>query len=131
MRMWMINPAWMCRKHLLGEHVELHMFVGTVNKGISVDGYLSGNLMEPASMASRHAELVAEMERRGYTHRSPLPASIPLPEKDAGTRVDTAASTAELFRRCPECAGRFAASKPSEGLKAENNSCQVLLPTYN
>ena len=23
MRMWMVNPKIMCRKHLLGEHVEL------------------------------------------------------------------------------------------------------------
>ena len=32
MRMWMIDPTMLCTKHLLGEHVELHMFVGTINK---------------------------------------------------------------------------------------------------
>ena len=26
MRMWMVNPRIMCRQHLLGEHVEIHMF---------------------------------------------------------------------------------------------------------
>jgi len=26
--MWMTPPAGMCRKHLLGEHVELHMLLG-------------------------------------------------------------------------------------------------------
>ena len=25
MRMWMVNPKMMCNKHLLGEHVELHL----------------------------------------------------------------------------------------------------------
>ena len=28
MRMWMVNPGFMCNKHLLGEHVECHMLVG-------------------------------------------------------------------------------------------------------
>ena len=36
MRMWMIDPKLLCRKHLLGEHLEIHMFVGTINKGINV-----------------------------------------------------------------------------------------------
>ncbi len=28
MRMWMVDLAWMCRRHLLVEHVELHTLVG-------------------------------------------------------------------------------------------------------
>ena len=24
MRMWMISPEWLCRKHLIGEHGEIH-----------------------------------------------------------------------------------------------------------
>lgn len=45
MRMWMVPPELMCRQHLLGEHVELHMFVGAINKGTSVvtlPGYCEG-----------------------------------------------------------------------------------------
>lgn len=106
MRMWMVDPKVMCRQHLLGEHVELHMFVGTLNKGISVAGYLADNLMEPASLEARHGELVAEMTRRGYNHKSPLPAARALPPKDAAVRIDAAASQAELLRRCPACAKR-------------------------
>ena len=45
MRMWMVDPKIMCRKHLLGEHVEHHMFVGTINKRISIVGYLRDNLL--------------------------------------------------------------------------------------
>lgn len=33
MRMWLVPPSHMCRKHLLGEHVELHMLLGTLKKG--------------------------------------------------------------------------------------------------
>lgn len=44
MRMWMVPPRHMCRKHLLGEHVELHMFVGSIKNGVRVEGYLANNL---------------------------------------------------------------------------------------
>jgi hypothetical protein len=30
MRMWMVPPKVMCRKHLLGEHVEIHMLAGSL-----------------------------------------------------------------------------------------------------
>ena len=36
MRMWNVDPKLMCNKHLLGEHVEMHMFFGTIQKGISM-----------------------------------------------------------------------------------------------
>ena len=72
MRMWLVPPSHMCRKHLLGEHVELHMLLGTLKKGKSITGFLSGGLVDPCRMYKRHGELVREMERRGYAHNSPL-----------------------------------------------------------
>ena len=33
MRMWLVNPALLCRQHLLGEHVEMHMFAGHILEG--------------------------------------------------------------------------------------------------
>ncbi len=36
----MVDPTIMCRNHLLGEHVEIHMFVGTIDQGQSVRGFL-------------------------------------------------------------------------------------------
>lgn len=103
MRMWMVDPATMCRKHLLGEHVEIHMFIGTLRKGLNMDGYLSGNLLEPSALLQRHEELAAEMERRGYKHRSPLPQPGPYPAEWDKVRIDRASALAELHRRCPEC----------------------------
>lgn len=108
MRMWMVDPKIMCRQHLLGEHVEHHMFVGTINKGISIDGYLRDNLLEPLSLLTRHVELVREMESRGYNHKSEL-LSVDLSrmdEKQFFTKIDREKSLAELIRRCPECAAR-------------------------
>lgn len=102
MRMWMVDPETMCRKHLLGEHVELHMFVGSIKRGVSMAGYLSGGLLEPASLWTRHDDLVTEMERRGYNHSSTL-EPITLPDEWLGVMVDEVGSKEELHRRCPEC----------------------------
>ena len=65
MRMWMVPPRRMCRKHLMGEHVEIHMAVATLRLGRSVDGFLEKGLLELRSLKSRHDELAAEMLRRG------------------------------------------------------------------
>ncbi|MFR8275029.1 MAG: pyrimidine dimer DNA glycosylase/endonuclease V [Desulfovibrio fairfieldensis] len=52
--------------------MELHMLLGTLKKGKSITGFLSGGLIDPCRMYKRHGELVREMERRGYAHNSPL-----------------------------------------------------------
>ena len=70
--MWMIDPTMLCRKHLLGEHVELHMFIGTINKNKKLNGYRENGLVEVHNIKSRHAELVSEMKSRGMNHNSPL-----------------------------------------------------------
>ena len=97
--MWGVNPKLLCRKHLLGEHVEVHMFVGTIRKGISLAGYVRDGLVEVHSLRKRHEELAAEMARRGYNHQSPLPSF----EERVEGRVDSFANLQELIRRCPTC----------------------------
>lgn len=72
MRQWLVNPNVLCRKHLLGEHVECHMFLGTIKKGSSLSGYISGGLVEVDKIVKRHRELADEMEARGYKHQSPM-----------------------------------------------------------
>jgi len=89
----------MCRKHLLGEHVEIHMTVATLRLGRSVDGFLEKGLLELRSLKSRHDELVAEMRRRGHHHRSPLGR---VPRRTEG-KVNRRANLIELARRCPDC----------------------------
>jgi len=114
MRMWMVDPKLMCRKHLLGEHVELHMIVGAINKGKSLEGFLVDNMLEPVSIRGRHEAIAKEMARRGYNHKSPLPThQIVLPTSILlkGKRIlaidiiiDRKAAWLELTNRCPECA---------------------------
>ena len=99
MRMWGVEPALLCRKHLLGEHVEMHMFVGSIRKGNSINGYVSSGLVHVPSIASRHDALASELTRRGMSHRSPL---LPFESPDIGG-IDVWANLAELCQRCPDC----------------------------
>jgi hypothetical protein len=75
MRIWDLPPDRLCRQHLLGEHRELHALWTILSTGRA--GYANhpetrrwrGKL---AALYARHEALVAEMERRGYRHGSPL-----------------------------------------------------------
>ena len=79
MRIWDVPPDRLCRNHLLGEHAELHAVWSILTQGKS--GYANhpetlrwrGKLK---ALFSRHEQLVAEMESRGYKHGSPLPAGL-------------------------------------------------------
>ena len=102
MRMWNVNPELMCRNHLLGEHVECHMFVGTLNKNKNVDGYLKKGLLEIHNIEKRHEQLVKEMKKRGYNHKSPLPNY----KKIKRGKVDVGKNKKELFKRCKRCGKR-------------------------
>lgn len=70
--MWMVNPKVMCRNHLLGEHVEVHMFAWNIDNKRAIDGYLANGLLEIHNLYCRHEEIKKEMMRRGYKHNSPL-----------------------------------------------------------
>lgn len=99
----MVPPAKMCRKHLLGEHVEIHMAVASLRLGKSVDGFLAKGLLQLEKLRSRHDELVREMERRGYRHRSPL-TDVP---RRRGGKIDARRNARELGERCGECRKRM------------------------
>ena len=98
-----MDPKVLCTKHLLGEHVEMHMFVGTIVRGKSITGFIKTGLVEVHSIAKRHERLVREMERRGFEHKSPLPR---FKSYSAG-RVDRRKNLQELAKRCPECRKRI------------------------
>ena len=95
----MVDPRVMCRKHLLGEHVELHMLVASMRNGISLQGFFDNKLIETHNVIRRHEQLVREMKRRGFNHASPM---IKVPKRRAG-RVDRRANLIELARRCEHC----------------------------
>ncbi|MGB8196515.1 MAG: pyrimidine dimer DNA glycosylase/endonuclease V [Acidimicrobiales bacterium] len=96
-----MDPALLCRKHLLGEHVECHMFRGSLLKGRSLQGFLASGLLDSRVLARRHDQLAKEMNRRGYLHASPLPRDFDA--SAAAGDVDVATALQELAARCEEC----------------------------
>lgn len=113
MRMWMCNPKILCQKHLCGEHLEMHMFLGALKKRKKVDGYLKNNLLEPLKLAKRHDELSEEMTNRGYNHKSPFGKFNEcgeitcLPPYQRIWTIDKKSALKDLLDRCPECRKRF------------------------
>lgn len=108
MRMWMVNPQVMCRQHLLGEHLEIHMLRGNIVKGKSVFGYIMNGLIEFNSLFERHNELVNEIKLRGYNHKSPLKDFVVKNGSDLlrQSKVNKKKSLKELLYRCKECRKR-------------------------
>ena len=75
MRIWDLPPHLLCRKHLLGEHRELHALwtILTENRlGYRNHPETKRWVGKLKALYRRHQALVAEMEERGYRHRSPL-----------------------------------------------------------
>jgi hypothetical protein len=97
--MWLVNPKLMCDKHLLGEHVEMHMFVGAIRKGISIQGYIDTGLVETERIKDRHDEIANEMSSRGMRHASPMDSLDITP---AG-KIDIVKNQIELCYRCRRC----------------------------
>lgn len=102
MRMWMVDPRYMCDRHLLGEHVECHMFAGCINKKKPLSGYVRNNLFDAASLTRRHDRLAREMKARGFRHQSPLAGY-----KGRSTPIDSRTSLRDLMQRCPRCRERY------------------------
>lgn len=75
MRIWDVNPGYLARQQLLGEHRELHGLFNILHLGKR--GYANhpetrrwvGHL---AALRCRHDLLVEELLLRGYHHQSPL-----------------------------------------------------------
>jgi hypothetical protein len=104
MRQWLVNPKMLCDKHLLGEHVEAHMFIGALIKKRSIAGFISKGLYDSSKVYSRHDELVIEMTNRGINHKSPL-LSIEIPVVESKVNIEN--NIQDLKNRCVECRKRI------------------------
>ncbi|MBU0676099.1 MAG: DUF1722 domain-containing protein [Proteobacteria bacterium] len=75
MRIWDINPGYLNRQSLLGEHRELHGIVSILvngKKGYSRHPETLRWLGYGWALQQRHRLLAAEMALRGYTDRTPV-----------------------------------------------------------
>jgi hypothetical protein len=105
MRMWGIDPKKLCNQHLLGEHVEMHMFLGCIKKGISLKGYYENKLVCTDLIKKRHDDLAVEMISRGMKHISPI-TEIDFFKDFKYGEIDLEANTDELTSRCSKCKER-------------------------
>ena len=119
MRMWLVDPKFMCNQHLLGEHVEMHAFIGTIKKGISIKGYITKGLVEPEKIQERHDELVLEMKSRGMKHNSPMFTNITFWNGDKGY-VNIQVNLTELSNRCEKCRKRIGEITKNENVFYEH-----------
>ena len=75
MRIWDINPGYLNRQSLLGEHRELHGIVSIITnnkKGYSKHPETLRWIGHGWALRQRHKLLVAEMDLRGYKDKSPV-----------------------------------------------------------
>ena len=98
MRMWCVPPQLMCRQHLLGEHVELHIIVSHIVRGQKLDGFYAKGLIDTKLIKKRHADIVEELSNRGWEHKSPLPEFT-----DPQKGFITDRSLDALLERCSAC----------------------------
>ncbi|MGC9335913.1 MAG: pyrimidine dimer DNA glycosylase/endonuclease V [Anaerolineae bacterium] len=101
MRIWDIPPERLCRKHLLGEHSELHGVWSILTQGKR--GYAnhpevlrwSGKLR---ALYLKHEEIVAEMLARGYQHNSPLDPDLATGQEVQEAFVDSPEEQVRILR---------------------------------
>lgn len=105
MRIWDVAPSLLCRKHLLGEHRELHGLWNIYTLG------RQGYRLHPETVRwegklralyDRHQSLVDEMERRGYRHASPLDVELATGSAVQDRYVDTPEEQLRILRE-KEC----------------------------
>lgn len=101
MRIWDIPPKKLCRKHLLGEHSELHALwtILTKNKkGFSRHPETLRWKGKLKALYLRHEDLVREMKRRGYRHQSPLDRHLAQGKNKQEDFVDSLEEQARILK---------------------------------
>jgi hypothetical protein len=103
-RVWDVDPALLCRAHLLGEHRELHGLWNILahNKaGYSRHPETLRWVGKQRALFNRHEALVAEMLKRGYHHFSPLDPQLAIGSDVQDQFIDPLERQLEILRSKP------------------------------
>jgi len=109
MRIWDIHPKYLCRKHLLGEHRELHGLWNILTKHKGQGGYSRHPetlrwVGKQKALFLRHEALVQEFVRRGYRHQTPLDKAMATGADVQRSFVNSVKEQREILRQKPcEC----------------------------
>ena len=104
MRIWDISPEKLCRAHLLGEHRELHGLWNILTqgkKGYSRHPETLRWVGKEAALYARHELLVEEMNRRKYSHASPLDMGLATGEPVQNILINTLEEQREHLKYKP------------------------------
>lgn len=101
MRIWDVPPSELCRKHLLGEHRELHGLWNIITQGKT--GYAKHPetlrwVGKQAALYKRHDALVTEMKARGYGHNTPLDFTLAVGQETQETFINTIEEQRQILR---------------------------------
>ena len=77
-RQWLMPPEYMCKQHLLGEHLEAHIFVSKMQKSHSLEGFRRGSMFFGASYITFRHDVIAPLFSG---HKTPLTINKQLIEK--------------------------------------------------
>jgi hypothetical protein len=105
MRIWDLEPARLCRKHLLAEHRELHGLWNILTRdrrGYRRHPETLRWIGKLAALYRRHEALAAEMTRRGYAHATALDAELATGSAQQTVFLDTPEQQ-ERILRAKEC----------------------------
>lgn len=106
MRVWDINPKLLCRKHLLGEHRELHGLWNIITKHKAKGGYSRHPetlrwVGKARALYNRHEALIREFTRRGYNHNTPLDKRLARGSAKQTKYINTITEQKQLLRDKP------------------------------
>lgn len=106
MRVWDVETRYLCRKHLLAEHRELHGLWNILTKHGGVGGYARHPetlrwVGKEQALFLRHEALVTEFGLRGYKHATPLDETLAIGSAVQDAFVNTPEEQMELLRNKP------------------------------
>jgi hypothetical protein len=116
--MWGVSTELMCDQHLLGEHNEMHMLVGSIRKhphGEAIArGHAEKGQINTALIQERHDDLAGEMEQRGMSHDSPMDydddLDVGVVDAERDPMFGATNLKDELADRCIDCRKRILAA---------------------
>jgi hypothetical protein len=106
MRVWDIHPKYLCHKHLLAEHRELHGLWNILTKHKGGGGYSRHPetlrwVGKQKALFLRHEELVIEFYHRGYSHYTPLNKKLAIGLGNQDVFINTISEQKEILKKKP------------------------------
>lgn len=106
MRMWMLNPEYMCVKHIVGEHGEIHKHRHNFAKKHNMGKRLSERQIFPAYMKARHDELAKYINHKSE-YEQPDISYLGDDGEIYPDFIDYSRNMYDLCDRCPDCRKKF------------------------